>query len=234
MVLHEQNGIAGLTNRWLARIAAKVMQAFPGAFPNAEVVGNPVRTDVLALPLPAERLQGREGPIRVLVIGGSQGARVLNQTVPEVAARLGDRITLWHQVGKGALETVLRDYERVGQTQHKVTEFIDDMAAAYALADVVVCRSGALTVSEIAAAGLPAIFVPFMHKDRQQYWNARPLEEAGAAKIIEQPQFNADVVAELLASWDRKTLLAMAEKARAVAIPDATERVAAELVRLAK
>ena len=129
---------------------------------------------------------------------------------------------------------VLRDYERVGQTQHKVTEFIDDMAAAYAWADVVVCRSGALTVSEIAAAGLPAIFVPFMHKDRQQYWNARPLEEAGAAKIIEQPQFNADVVAELLASWDRKTLLAMAEKARAVAIPDATERVAAELVRLAK
>ncbi|BEL73770.1 MULTISPECIES: undecaprenyldiphospho-muramoylpentapeptide beta-N-acetylglucosaminyltransferase [Serratia] len=234
VVLHEQNGIAGLTNRWLARIAAKVMQAFPGAFPNAEVVGNPVRTDVLALPLPAERLQGREGPIRVLVIGGSQGARVLNQTVPEVAARLGDRITLWHQVGKGALETVLRDYERGGQTQHKVTEFIDDMAAAYAWADVVVCRSGALTVSEIAAAGLPAIFVPFMHKDRQQYWNARPLEEAGAAKIIEQPQFNADVVAELLASWDRKTLLAMAEKARAVAIPDATERVAAELVRLAK
>lgn len=234
VVLHEQNGIAGLTNRWLARIAAKVMQAFPGAFPNAEVVGNPVRTDVLALPLPAERLQGREGQIRVLVIGGSQGARVLNQTVPEVAARLGDRITLWHQVGKGALETVLRDYERVGQTQHKVTEFIDDMAAAYAWADVVVCRSGALTVSEIAAAGLPAIFVPFMHKDRQQYWNARPMEEAGAAKIIEQPQFNADVVAELLASWDRKTLLAMAEKARAVAIPDATERVAAELVRLAK
>ena len=234
VVLHEQNGIAGLTNRWLARIAAKVMQAFPGAFPNAEVVGNPVRTDVLALPLPAERLQGREGPIRVLVIGGSQGARVLNQTVPEVVARLGDRITLWHQVGKGALETVLRDYERVGQTQHKVTEFIDDMAAAYAWADVVVCRSGALTVSEIAAAGLPAIFVPFMHKDRQQYRNARPLEEAGAAKIIEQPQFNADVVAELLASWDRKTLLAMAEKARAVAIPDATERVAAELVRLAK
>jgi UDP-N-acetylglucosamine--N-acetylmuramyl-(pentapeptide) pyrophosphoryl-undecaprenol N-acetylglucosamine transferase len=128
----------------------------------------------------------------------------------------------------------LRDYERVGQTQHKVTEFIDDMAAAYAWADVVVCRSGALTVSEIAAAGLPAIFVPFQHKDRQQYWNARPLEEAGAAKIIEQPQFNADTVADLLASWDRPQLLAMAEKARAVAIPDATERVAAELVRVAK
>lgn len=233
VVLHEQNGIAGLTNRWLSRIAKKVLQAFPGAFPNADVVGNPVRTDVLALPLPAERLNGREGPIRVLIIGGSQGARVLNQTVPEVAALLGDRIALWHQVGKGALPTVQQDYERVGETGHKVTEFIDDMAEAYAWADVVVCRSGALTVSEVAAAGLPAIFVPFQHKDRQQYWNARPLEEAGAAKIIEQPQFTADVVAELLASWDRPTLLKMAEKARAVAIPDATERVAAEIIRAA-
>ncbi|WON77686.1 undecaprenyldiphospho-muramoylpentapeptide beta-N-acetylglucosaminyltransferase [Serratia sp. UGAL515B_01] len=234
VVLHEQNGIAGLTNRWLARIARTVLQAFPGAFPNAAVVGNPVRTDVLALPLPSERLSGRLGPVRVLVFGGSQGARVLNQTVPEVAALLGDRITLWHQVGKGALTTVLQDYERLGQSQHKVTEFIDDMAAAYAWADVVVCRSGALTVSEVAAAGLPAIFVPFQHKDRQQYWNARPLEEAGAAKIIEQPQFTASVVADLLASWDRQTLLAMAEKARTVAILDATERVAAEIIRVAK
>ncbi|AHG21208.1 UDP-diphospho-muramoylpentapeptide beta-N- acetylglucosaminyltransferase [Chania multitudinisentens RB-25] len=234
VVLHEQNGIAGLTNRWLSRIAKKVLQAFPGAFPHADVVGNPVRTDVLALPLPSERLAGREGAVRVLVIGGSQGARVLNQTVPEAAALLGDKITLWHQVGKGALATVLHDYERVGQTQHKVTEFIDDMAAAYAWADLVVCRSGALTVSEVAAAGLPAIFVPFQHKDRQQYWNAHPLETAGAAKIIEQPQFTADVLAELLASWDRTTLLAMAEKACAVAIPDATERVAAEIVRVAR
>lgn len=233
VVLHEQNGIAGLTNRWLAKIAKKVLQAFPGAFPDAEVVGNPVRTDVLALPLPAERLSGREGPTRVLVIGGSQGARVLNQTVPEIAALLGDRITLWHQVGKGALPMVLQEYQRVGRTGHKVTEFIDDMAAAYAWADVVLCRSGALTVSEVAAAGLPAIFVPFQHKDRQQYWNARPLEQAGAGRIIEQPQFTADVVAELLASWDRPTLLAMAEKAHAVAIPDATERVAAEISCLA-
>jgi len=226
VVLHEQNGIAGLTNKGLSKIAKKVLQAFPGAFPNADVVGNPVRTDVLALPLPGERLAGREGPIRVLVIGGSQGARVLNQTLPQVAAKMGDGITLWHQVGKGALESVLQAYQDVGQTQHKVTEFIDDMAAAYAWADVVVCRSGALTVSEIAAAGLPAIFVPFQHKDRQQYWNALPLEQAGAAKIFEQPQFTAEVVAETLAGWDRPTLLLMAEKARAASISDATGRVA--------
>ncbi|WP_145483728.1 undecaprenyldiphospho-muramoylpentapeptide beta-N-acetylglucosaminyltransferase [Yersinia aldovae] len=236
VVLHEQNGIAGLTNRWLARIAKKVLQAFPGAFPNADVVGNPVRTDVLALPLPAERLAGREGPIRVLVIGGSQGARVLNQTMPQVAAQLGEKITLWHQVGKGALPDVLKAYQQVGQgdDKHQVTEFIDDMAAAYGWADVVVCRSGALTVSEVAAAGLPAIFVPFQHKDRQQYWNALPLEKAGAAKIIEQPQFNAEAVSGLLARWDRTTLLAMAERARSVAIPDATERVAAEVVAASK
>ena len=226
VVLHEQNGIAGLTNKWLSKIAKKVLQAFPGAFPNAEVVGNPVRNDVLALPLPAQRLSGREGSVRVLVIGGSQGARGLNQTLPQVAAKMVDGITLWHQVGKGALDSVLQAYQDVGQTQHKVTEFIDDMAAAYAWADVVVCRSGALTVSEIAAAGLPAIFVPFQHKDRQQYWNALPLEQAGAAKIFEQPNFTADVVAETLAGWDRPTLQLMSEKARAVSIPDATRRVA--------
>ena len=234
VVLHEQNGIAGLTNRWLSKIAKRVLQAFPGAFPNAPVVGNPVREDVLALPIPQQRLAGRMGPIRVLVVGGSQGARILNQTMPKVAEQLGDRITLWHQVGKGALPAVLADYEKAGQTQHKVTEFIDDMAAAYDWADVVVCRSGALTVSEIAAAGLPALFVPFMHKDRQQYWNALPLEQAGAAKIIEQPQLTVESVTATLAGWDRQTLLEMAEKARAAAIPDATERVAAVICEVAK
>lgn len=229
VVLHEQNGIAGLTNKWLAKIATKVMQAFPGAFPNAEVVGNPVRTDVLALPLPQDRLSGRVGPIRILVVGGSQGARVLNQTLPQVAAKLGNAVTIWHQSGKGGQQTVEQAYASAGQPQHKVTEFIDDMAAAYAWADVVVCRSGALTVSEIAAAGLPALFVPFQHKDRQQYWNALPLEKAGAAKILEQPQFTVDAVVNTLSGWDRNVLLEMAQRARATAIPDATERVAKEV-----
>ncbi|MGV3345383.1 undecaprenyldiphospho-muramoylpentapeptide beta-N-acetylglucosaminyltransferase [Enterobacteriaceae bacterium LUAb1] len=233
VVLHEQNGIAGLTNKWLAKIAKKVMQAFPGAFPDAEIVGNPVRTDVLTLPLPAARLAGREGPIRVLVMGGSQGAQVLNQTMPQVAEILGDKITLWHQVGKGNLERVNQAYTAVDPGQHRIVEFIDDIAVAYGWADIVICRSGALTVSEIAAAGLPAIFVPFRHKDRQQYWNALPLEQAGAAKIYEQPQFNAVSVAETLAKWDRSALLMMAEKARTVAIPDATQRVADAVSRTA-
>jgi UDP-N-acetylglucosamine--N-acetylmuramyl-(pentapeptide) pyrophosphoryl-undecaprenol N-acetylglucosamine transferase len=234
VVLHEQNGIAGLTNKWLSKIATTVMQAFPGAFPDAEVVGNPVRTDVLALPLPEERLAGREGPVRVLVVGGSQGARVLNQTLPQVAAKLGDAVTIWHQSGKGAQQTVEQAYVDAGQLQHKVTEFIDDMAAAYAWADVVVCRSGALTVSEIAAAGLPAIFVPFQHKDRQQYWNALPLEKAGAAKILEQPQFTVDAVASTLEGWSRETLLTMAERARNASIPNSTEWVANAVSRAAR
>ena len=234
VVLHEQNGIAGLTNKWLSRIASKVMQAFPGAFPKADVVGNPVREDVLALPLPQDRLSGRTGPVRVLVVGGSQGARVLNQTMPGVAAQLGEHVTIWHQCGKGAGDEVAQAYTAATSVRHKVTEFIDDMAQAYAWADVVVCRSGALTVSEIAAAGLPAIFVPFQHKDRQQYWNAAPLEKAGAARILEQPQFTAQAVADILRGWDRQVLLSMANLARAAAIPDATQRVANEIVHQAR
>ncbi|AEW44318.1 N-acetylglucosaminyl transferase [Serratia symbiotica str. 'Cinara cedri'] len=234
VVLHEQNSIAGLTNRWLARIAKTVLQGFCGAFPNAKVVGNPLRHELLTIPLPAERLYGRKGPICVLVLGGSQGAQVLNQTIPKVALRLGGGIIIWHQAGKGAEEGVKRDYEKVGQTQHKVTEFIDDIATAYAWADVVICRSGALTVSEIIAVGIPAIFVPLEHRDRQQYWNARPLELAGAATIIEQSQFNPDTVCKCLVSWQRPALFEMAEKARAMFIADATAHVAAELIQVIK
>lgn len=233
VVLHEQNGIAGLTNRWLSRIATHVLQAFPGAFPDAEVVGNPVRTDVLALPTPEQRLADRHGPVRVLVVGGSQGARVLNQTLPGVAAKLGETVTIWHQTGKGAKAEVQAAYAHSGQAQHRISEFIDDMAEAYAWADVVVCRSGALTVSEVAAAGLPALFVPFQHKDRQQYWNALPLEKAGAAKIIEQADLSVEALSAVLSGWDRATLCDMAQRARTVAIPDATQRVAGYVIAAA-
>src|SRR5699024_1598986 len=142
VVLHEQNGIAGLTNKWLAKIATKVMQAFPGAFPNAEVVGNPVRTDVLALPVPHQRLAGRPGPVRVLGVRGLPGARILHQPRLHVAAHLGDSVTIWHQSGKGSQQSAEQAYADAGPPQHKATEFIGDMAAAYAWADVVVCRSG--------------------------------------------------------------------------------------------
>ncbi|MBT0726192.1 undecaprenyldiphospho-muramoylpentapeptide beta-N-acetylglucosaminyltransferase [Rosenbergiella australiborealis] len=229
VVLHEQNGIAGLTNQWLSKIARKVMQAFPGAFPHADVVGNPVRKDVLALPSPSQRFEGREGPIRVLVMGGSQGARILNQQLPEVAQTLGDQVTLWHQTGKGNQPSVEQDYRQRGMTGHNITEFIDDVAAAYAWADVVVCRSGALTVSEVAAAGVAAIFVPFPHKDRQQYWNALSLEKAGAAVILEQPHFTAKAVVDCLQRWNREALLVQAINAQSTAVRDSTQRVAQEI-----
>ncbi|MGP1958889.1 MAG: undecaprenyldiphospho-muramoylpentapeptide beta-N-acetylglucosaminyltransferase [Arsenophonus sp. NC-CH8-MAG3] len=236
IVLHEQNGVPGLTNRCLAKIANRVLQAFPNAFSNAAVVGNPVREAVLALPKPEERLIDRDGAIRILVIGGSQGARILNQTLPEVAAQLDEKVIIWHQAGKGAKKMTETLYKKLCSKSdtYKVTEFIDDVAKAYAWADIIVCRAGALTVSEIAAAGLPAIFIPFQHKDRQQYWNALPLEKAGAAKIIEKPQFLTNTLVKLLREWSRPQLLDMAKKARAISITDATKRVAATLIEVAK
>ena len=224
VVLHEQNGIAGLTNKWLAKIATKVMQAFPGAFPKADVVGNPVRVDVLALPLPDARRRAVKGRF---VCWSSVALRGTHFKPDDAAGccKAGDAVTIWHQSGKGAQQTVEQAYAEAGQPQHNVTEFIDDMAAAYARADVVVCRSGALTVSEIAAAGLPALFVPFQHKDRQQYWNALPLEKAGAAKILSSHNLPL-TRSPPPAGWNRDVLLEMAERARAAAIPDATERVA--------
>lgn len=225
IVLHEQNGIAGVTNKLLSKIATTVLQAFPTAFKNAEVVGNPVRQDVIALPAPAERFAKRTGPLNVLVMGGSQGARIINTTMPLVARELKDKVTIWHQVGKNNVDGVSAAYQEVA-SKHRIEEFIDDVAGAYAWADIVICRSGALTVSEIAVAGLPAIFIPFMHKDRQQYWNGKWLEDAGAAKIIEQPELSSKKIVELLDSFDREQLLTMANQARAVALPKATERVA--------
>ncbi len=207
---------------------------FPGALSNKPEVGNPIRATLLNLPTPRQRFSGRIGPIRILVMGGSQGAHILNQIMPKVAKKLGNKITLWHQVGKGALPEVLRYYYHIGQKQHKLTEFIDDISIAYNWADVVICRSGALTVSEISAVGLPALFVPFVHKDRQQYWNALRLERIGAAKIIEQSQFTIESVATTLALWNRQILLEMAEKSRASAILDSTERIVSVICELAK
>ena len=234
VVLHEQNAVAGLTNQWLSKIAAKVLQAFPGAFANKEVVGNPVRHDVTVLPAPAERFAERTGPIRILVMGGSQGARILNQTMPEVAKVLGDSVTIWHQAGKGSQQSTEQAYNEQTTTPHKVTEFIDDVAAAYSWADLVVCRSGALTVSELSAAGVGAIFIPFMHKDRQQALNADHLVQCGAAKMIEQMDLTVSGLAQEIEQLDRHSLEKMACAAREAAIIDADERVANVIKSLVK
>ncbi len=228
IILHEQNAVAGLTNKWLAKIATRVLQAFPTAFADAEVVGNPVRADLFALPTPQQRFSQREGALRILVVGGSQGARVLNLLMPKVAAQLTKNVVIRHQAGKGNSEAIKALYPQ--NINVNVSDFIDDMAAAYAWADVVICRSGALTVCEIAAAGVPAIFVPFQHKDQQQYLNARYLADAGAAEIIQQAELTPERVVELLQKWERPTLLAMAEKAQSKAAPTAAQRVAETII----
>lgn len=228
IILHEQNAVAGLTNKWLAKIATRVLQAFPTAFADAEVVGNPVRADLFALPTPQQRFSQREGALRILVVGGSQGARVLNLLMPKVAAQLTKDVVIRHQAGKGNSEVIKALYPQ--NIKVNVSDFIDDMAAAYAWADVVICRSGALTVCEIAAAGVPAIFVPFQHKDQQQYLNARYLADAGAAEIIQQAELTPERVVEFLQKWERPTLLAMAEKAQSKAAPTAAQRVAETII----
>ncbi|MCK9109813.1 undecaprenyldiphospho-muramoylpentapeptide beta-N-acetylglucosaminyltransferase [Haemophilus influenzae] len=225
IILHEQNAIAGLTNKLLGKIATCVLQAFPTAFPHAEVVGNPVREDLFEMPNPDIRFSDREEKLRVLVVGGSQGARVLNHTLPKVVAQLADKLEVRHQVGKGAVEEVRQLYGE-NLEQVKITEFIDDMAEAYAWADVVICRSGALTVCEIAAVGAAAIFVPFQHKDRQQYLNAKYLSDVGAAKIIEQADLTPEILVNYLKNFTRENLLQMALKAKTMSMPNAAQRVA--------
>lgn len=234
IVLHEQNAVAGLTNVWLSKIATQTLQAFPTAFNNAKVVGNPIRKTLLQLTEPVQRFSARTGALRILVMGGSQGARIINQTIPEVAKILGSRVEVCHQVGKGGLEDIEKIYRQLGNAV--ASEFIDDMVQAYEWADLVICRSGALTVCEIAAAGLPAIFVPFQHKDRQQFLNANYLAEAGAAIIIEQPNFTVQNLVSVITPLldNRQKLLQMAMNARSKATPLAAKQVAEIIEKVAE
>jgi UDP-N-acetylglucosamine--N-acetylmuramyl-(pentapeptide) pyrophosphoryl-undecaprenol N-acetylglucosamine transferase len=228
LVVHEQNSVAGLTNRVLAKLADRVLEAFPGALPGALACGNPVRRELAALPAPAERYAGRTGPLRLLVVGGSLGARVLNETLPAALAAMpvASRPQVLHQTGRGRREEVEGRYRDAG-VQAEVTEFIDDMAAAYARADLLVCRAGAMTVSEIAVAGVASILVPFPHAvDDHQTGNARYLADARAARLLPQPELDPARLADLIAGLDRPACAAMAEAARALARPEAAARLA--------
>ncbi|MBE2895039.1 undecaprenyldiphospho-muramoylpentapeptide beta-N-acetylglucosaminyltransferase [Spirabiliibacterium falconis] len=231
IVLHEQNAVAGLTNAWLAKMATRVLQAFPQAFKDAQVVGNPVRDEFFQQADPKVRFETRQGALKVLVVGGSQGARVLNFLMPEVAKKMPE-LHIRHQVGKGNVEAVRAFYPKDAKVD--VSEFIDDMATAYADADVIICRSGALTVCEIAAIGAAAIFVPFQHKDRQQYLNAKFLADSDAAEIIEQAELNSERMVGLLEQLDRAKLVQMAENAKAKATPDSAQQVADVIISVAK
>ncbi|MFV8782230.1 undecaprenyldiphospho-muramoylpentapeptide beta-N-acetylglucosaminyltransferase [Microbulbifer sp. SA54] len=230
LIIHEQNAVAGTTNRLLARIASRVLEAFPSGLPAATQVGNPVRSEIAALPEPALRV-ARQQPLRLLVLGGSLGAVAINELVPQALAKLDKnaRPSVVHQAGQRHLDVAREAYERV-QVDAEVVPFIADMAAAYANADLVICRSGALTVSEIAAAGVGAIMVPFPFAiDDHQTKNGEWLAKAGAAMVIQQDDLDADELAGILRGLfaDPGKLLAMAEAARKVAQPDATEQVVA-------
>ena len=240
LVIHEQNAVAGMTNRLLARLARVVLQAFPGSFNSslsAETVGNPVREDIAAIEAPETRLAGRHGPIRLLVLGGSQGALALNRVVPAALRLLPVemRPLVRHQSGERTLADARRAYADHG-IDVDLIPFIEDMAEAYAWADLVICRAGALTVAELSAAGLPAIFVPFPAAvDDHQTANARPLADAGAAMVIQQSDLCDESLAGLLRSWlaSRSELLAKAIKARSMATTDALDRITAHCLAAA-
>jgi len=231
LLVHEQNSVAGTTNRWLAPLARTVMVAFPGALAaqyHPQHTGNPVRGAILKLTPPAERYAGRTGALRVLVVGGSLGAHALNCVVPEAMARLAGAPELYHQTGQQDAEPVRAAYAAAG-IQARVEPFIEDMAAAYAWADLVICRSGALTVAELAVAGVAAVLVPFPYAtDDHQTGNARFLADAGAAFLVPQAQLDADGLATLLqdVTGQRAMLQEMALRAHALAMPDAARRVA--------
>ncbi|WP_423192455.1 undecaprenyldiphospho-muramoylpentapeptide beta-N-acetylglucosaminyltransferase [Cupriavidus sp. H18C2] len=228
LVLHEQNSIAGLTNKVLARVADRVLCAFPDALPDSEWTGNPVRAELASIADPASRYDGRTGPLRILVVGGSLGAAALNDVVPKALALLPEasRPVVTHQAGAKQIDQLRANYAAAGVAGETVP-FIDDMAAAYADADLVICRAGAMTVSEVAAAGVAALFVPFPHAvDDHQTTNAQFLSKQGAALLVQQHALNAEGLAQTLASLDRGQLKDMARAARHLAKPDATRRVA--------
>jgi UDP-N-acetylglucosamine--N-acetylmuramyl-(pentapeptide) pyrophosphoryl-undecaprenol N-acetylglucosamine transferase len=232
LVIHEQNAIPGLTNRWLARFASRVLEAFPGSFQSiaATAVGNPVRSEIAALPEPRQRLAAHGEPPRLLVLGGSQGARALNETVPQALALLdGDqRPQVWHQAGRDKWEMTAAAYEQAG-VEARVEPFISNMAEVYGWADLVVCRAGALTISELAAVGVGSVLVPFPFAvDDHQTRNAAFLTESGAARLLPESEMSPQGLAQLLQELlpDRAKLLEMASAARKCAQGSAAARVA--------
>ncbi|MAZ09979.1 MULTISPECIES: undecaprenyldiphospho-muramoylpentapeptide beta-N-acetylglucosaminyltransferase [unclassified Limnobacter] len=236
LVVHEQNSVAGLTNKVLAKLADRNLVAFPYALPNSNWVGNPVREMIYSQPEPRARFQGRSGPLKLLVLGGSLGAQALNEVVPKALAMLPAdcRPEVVHQAGEKNLPALRDNYEKAGVSAQQLA-FIDDVAAAMATADLVICRAGAMTVAEVAAIGVAALFVPFPHAvDDHQTHNAGFLVKENAAWLRQQHELDAAWLANWLQQTSRDTCLAQAERARALAKPQATQEVANYIEQVAK
>jgi UDP-N-acetylglucosamine--N-acetylmuramyl-(pentapeptide) pyrophosphoryl-undecaprenol N-acetylglucosamine transferase len=237
LLVHEQNRVAGFTNRKLAAHAQRVMAGFADVLPNAEWVGNPVRGAISSLPLPAQRLAGHTGKPRLLVLGGSLGARALNLSVPQALASMPaeQRPEVLHQCGNRGIDEARKAYADAG-VDAQIVPFIEDMAGTYAWADLAVCRAGALTLAELTACGLGAVLVPFPHAvDDHQTRNAEALVAAGAAELIQERDLNTQDLAQRLSALlnDRTKLLAMAEAARTLAKPNAAADIARACVEVA-
>jgi UDP-N-acetylglucosamine--N-acetylmuramyl-(pentapeptide) pyrophosphoryl-undecaprenol N-acetylglucosamine transferase len=235
LVLHEQNSVAGLANRVLAWVARRVLCGFPNVLNKGRWVGNPIRPEIAALPPPAKRYARRKGPLNLLVLGGSLGAAILNETVPQALALIGEaeRPRVIHQAGEKHIQALADAYEREGIAA-KCVPFIKDMAEVYGWADLVICRAGALTISELAAAGVASVLVPFLHAvDDHQTSNARFLCSTGAAILLPQNDMTPKKLSELR-HLNRGQLLQMAEKARALARPDAAQAVAQACIEIAE
>ena len=239
LLIHESNARPGLTNRVLAPLARYVMCGFPntvGLGKGADWTGNPLRADLLNIPPPSTRYRDREGALRLLVVGGSQGARALNQIVPEAIALLPEdkRPIVVHQSGSAELNVVRTTYHRLGVAA-QVTGFIDDMRSAYSVADLVICRAGAMTVSEVCAVGIAALLVPYPHAaGDHQSANAAYLVENNAALAVSQAVLSPLVLSEMFLKFDqnRDQLEAMATQARALFQPNATDRVARQCLEV--
>lgn len=235
LVIHEQNSIAGMSNKVLAKLSTRVLSGFPDVLKATTWCGNPVRADIAAVAEPQARFTNRSGKLNVLVVGGSLGAQALNEALPKALALMSEaeRPNVLHQTGKKHFETVQKLYEQAGMNAD-IRAFLDDMANQYANADVVICRAGALTIAELAAAGVASVLVPFPYAvDDHQTYNARFLSEQGAAVLLPQTELNAEKLAQLLREMTREKLLAMAQAARSLAKPDATQQVVRVCVELA-
>ena len=234
LALHEQNAVPGLANRVLSTVSDKVMVAFPGALKAAEWTGNPVRSEIAAVAAPENRFEGRDGPLRILVVGGSLGAQALNETVPRALALLSTPVSVVHQSGEKHLQVLRKNYADAA-VEGELLAFIDDMARRYAEADLVICRAGAVTVAELSAGGMASILVPFPFAvDDHQSANARFLADQGAAILVQQTELTPARLADLIRSLDRPKLLEMAKKARALGKPDAARLVAHRCMEIAR
>jgi len=235
LAIHEQNAVAGTANRWLARVADKVLAGFPGALPGALMVGNPVRVAMLRAEPARKRYAGREGPLRLLVVGGSLGAGALNELIPSALAAMPpeQRPLVTHQAGEKHLASLRQAYERAG-VQAQCHAFIDDMASAFSSADAVICRAGAMTVAEVAAVGVAALFVPLPHAiDDHQTANARYLSDCHGAWMKRQSELTADGLAQWLSGLTRPELAEVAAHAHEHACLGATQQIADACEQLA-